>query len=60
MKRCPNERCPSRNYIKMDSDNFCYYCGAKLEGVELKKCECGRVLSRYDKYCPHCGKKVEQ
>jgi predicted amidophosphoribosyltransferase len=39
-----------------DNDRFCYKCGSSL--ADATKCECGRSLSRYDLFCPNCGKKV--
>lgn len=53
MKICP--KCKST--LHSERDIFCYVDGEKL--IENPyKCNCGEELLSSNKFCPHCGKKV--
>ena len=58
MKHCPNLNC--KEYLQssiVSSDKFCRNCGKIL--LENNKCICGHSWSKFDSFCPDCGKKRE-
>ena len=54
MKKCPE--CGIRSAI---DDNYCRSCGVELQQLEDRICECGGYLYERDRYCGHCGSRVE-
>ncbi len=47
--------CPQCYHELNDSDQFCYYCGAKIE-LPIQHCpNCGHEIHKQDHNCSHCG-----
>lgn len=51
------KECPKCHWLS-PVDGYCSQCGEKY--VNLPRCECGRFITRYQKYCPGCGKSREE
>ena len=52
-------KCPSCGAVCSDRNAvFCPTCGSKLSQT-VKCSDCGKELPAYTKFCPYCGKPVQ-
>lgn len=56
MMICRNKECSSFRLLKAEK-TFCSDCGNEME--EAPKCKCNEYVSKFDKFCAHCGKPVQ-
>jgi hypothetical protein len=57
MKICPKD---AEHMVVRLNAKFWHICGATLTEKPDKVCECGHTLTRSQKYCDMCGRKITE
>jgi predicted amidophosphoribosyltransferase len=55
MQICSNPECGK--FLQLVSTKFCTVCGG--ETADAPVCKCKEAISKYDKFCPTCGRPTQ-